>query len=413
MKNDDYKERLQQAALEGVIDRLENDQAFYVVRLMSKCLAPEAVYESKRVKELALAYLKEGFNRYNLLYRDTRVKTTAELMKAVKVPEKEVFRAILDYFGQYTFTHKSLPRDFEAILSEFSIPVDELNKYSGFQKAAITEINSNNAENVYARQLCFLKYFSLPPEVIISMVRKALYCYASFRKDESQLDKFIEATGFSCEQIQVQLTMAIADLVSEGKMEEVEVLVKKYEYPMALLISESNKKLAIEGVLKLFDSRKVEGTQRIIDLFALTKDDFEESALVKTVESSLSYRDLKTADSIMTFAGLSNEKKTALIRRKLEWYVLAGAENVRSLTDKYGIAWSEVVTAAENAVVSSLAGSHSKYIKEIADGYGLPKEFLASERVVNAAKEGLVKVYEMCDYNDDVDFLVGTFGLKI
>ena len=164
MKSDDYKERLQQAALEGVIDRLKNDQAFYVVRLMGKCLAPEAVYKSKQVKEMALAYLKEGFDRYNLLYRDSRVKTTAELIKAVKVPENEVFRAILDYFGEYTYTHKRLPRDFELIMNEFAITAKDLESRS-LRNVVITEIDAGVGDNIYQRQLCFLKNFALPPRI--------------------------------------------------------------------------------------------------------------------------------------------------------------------------------------------------------------------------------------------------------
>jgi len=411
MKSDDYKERLQQAALKGVIDRLQNDQAYYVVGLMKKCLAPEAVYKSKKVKQLALDFLKEGFNRYNLIHKD-RVKSTANLMKAVKVPESEVVRIILDYFVKYTKSSNRLPRDFELIMNEFPVTAKDLNSRD-LCKVVIIEIGEGAFENVYHRQRCFLKYFNLPRESIDSMVRRALSFYAYKKEYEAQLDEFIKATGYNRGEILTQLSAVIANLISEGEMGDVEVLVKKYKYPTALLINDSNKKLAIEGVLEQLGSREFEDAQQIVNLFALTKDDFEESALLKTVESSLDYDDFKTAESIMIFAGLSIEEIAALIRRNLENIVLAGAEYVWPLTDKYGIDRKEVATAAENAVVKGLSGWAGKDLKEVIEGYGLSKEFLASERVVAAAKEGLIGIYEICDCNDDADFLVDTFGLKI
>lgn len=245
------------------------------------------------------------------------------------------------------------------------------------------------------------------------MVRWALSFYAYKKADEAQLDEFIKATGLNQGKMLAQLTIVIAKKIGEGELKDVEVLVKKYDYPTTLLTCERNKKLAAEGVLKLFKLREIEKAQQIIDLFALTKDDFEEDALLKTVESSLDFRDLKAADSIMAFAGLPDEKRATLIRSNLEKFVLAGVENVRPFTDKYGIAWSEVVTAVENVVAGSLRGMTSAYLEKHIKEYELSKEFLTSERVVKAAREGLISIYEICDCNNEVDFLVGTFGLSV
>lgn len=412
MKNISYKERLEKAALEGVIRRLENDQAHFVVQFMSRCVVPEAVYDSKTVREFSIKYLKRNFGYFSFNL-GTEPEDVAKLLKAVRVPESEVNKVILDYFTEYLKTHKGLPRDFEKILSTFFIPVTALNNIRGMRDAAITEINSGVSENWYQRQQCFLKSFSLPVEAVNKMVRTAMEYYASDIGTEIELDKFIMETKLSHEEVFSQLDLIVSELISKGEMESVEVLMKKFALTPAFYLNEDNRKYAIQGANYLFRVGYIEGVMEIMELFVLTKADFEEGMLIKAIEYCLFHERFDEAKRIMLFMDLPSETMALMLRRNLKELVDIGAKKTRLLTVKYGIGWEEVVRAAEDAFVEGLERSGSHYVQKYIDQFELSKEFLASKRVTEAAKQGLIYVYQNADVNDDIEYLTRIFDLSI
>lgn len=412
MKKNGYKERLEKAALAGVISRLENDQAHYVVQFMSRCVVPEAVYESKIVRELSIKYLKRSFGFFGLSL-GIKSEDVAKLMKAVRVPESEVNKVILDYFTEYLKTNKELPRNFEVILSAFPVPVAVLNNRRGIRDAAITDINSKRCENWYRRQRCFLKYFSLPVEEVSMMVRTAMENYASDIGTEIELDKFIMETKLTHEEVLSQLNVVMSELISEGMIGMVKVLMKKFAPTPSFILNDDNRKRAIQGANHLFREGEIKGAMEIMDMFALTKADFEEGTFFKAIESCLSYHRFDEAVSIILFMDLPSETMAPIVRRNLKEFVNDGAKKARSLAKKYGIGWEEVVRAAEDAFVEGLERSGSKNVQKYIDEFDLSKVFLASELVTEAAKQGLIYVYHNADVNDDIEYLTRTFGLSI
>lgn len=412
MKDIGYKERLEKAALAGVISRLENDQAHYVVQFMSRCVVPEAVYKSKIVRELSIKYLKRrfGFFGFSLGIEPDDV---AKLLKAVRVPESEVNNVFLDYFTEYLKTNKRLPPDFEKILSAFPIPVTDLNNIRGIRDAAITEINSWWYENWYQRQRCFLKYFSLPAEAVNKMVRTAMEYYASDIGTEIELDKFILETKLTHEEVFSQLDLMVSELISKGIKGSVEVLMKKFALTPAFYLNDNNRKYAIQGASHLFYEGWIEEAMEIMDMFALTKADFEVGMFIKAIESRLFYDRFDEAESIILFSDLPSETMALILRKNLRGFVKIGAKKIRLLTNKYGIGWEEVVKAAEYAFIDDLERSGSKSVQKYIDEFELSKEFLAIKRVTEAAKQGLIYVYHNADVNDDIEYLTSTFGLSI
>lgn len=119
----DFQKRLEKAALDGVVDRLEQRQVKYVISFLKKCAFPKKIYESKKVKDWSLAYLKKNI-RSCVFLRDGDLEEAIELVKAIKVPDEDVFKTIQESLYEDLQWHKTLPICLECVLESFSVPVD-------------------------------------------------------------------------------------------------------------------------------------------------------------------------------------------------------------------------------------------------------------------------------------------------
>jgi hypothetical protein len=407
-----YKKRLQKAALEGVISRLKNDQVGYVVEFMDKCVVPEAVYESSEVRELALKHLKDSLGPYSFI--DSKFNSLAKLMNAVKVPEHLVCETILDCFAKHLVSYNNrLPRYFEKVLEAIPIPVAVLSRQIKIRDAVMAEINSGASENLYQRQHCFLKYFALPAEAVNKMVKKAIISYVYGIGTKTLLDEFIKERQLNHEEVLSLLNAVVSELILRGEMDRVKTLMNKYALIPAFFLDDDNRNRAVDGVLNLLDEGEIREAKQMMDMFALTTADFEAGAFLRAIEGCLVRQKFDAAVRIVLLADLPDETMAPIIRRKLNEFVDAGAKKIRPMVEKYGIGWDEVVRAAEDAFVEGLARSGSKYVQKYIDEYELSKEFLASERVIEAAKKGLIEVYKNVNVTDDIEFLTSTFVLSI
>ncbi|HOX95796.1 MAG TPA: hypothetical protein PLI45_00225 [Candidatus Woesebacteria bacterium] len=420
-KNDGYTDRLKQAALEGVISRLEGEQAFMVVSFMKKCAVPEVVYESKKVRKLALEYIRDGLG-HMFLFDDKNYQMAAQQAKAVRVPDGLINNLILEYFYNYVVVHGYLPRDFDIVTQAFAVPKEIIAKKPEFEKAVLKEIGSRafNSRDVLRSMLCYLKYFSLSQEAMGSMVKYAFEHYA-FRvvkdkafeeENEALLDKIISDTKLNRGEILALILSKISELIEGGFIEEATVLIKKFKITPSMVVNENNKKLAVDGALKMFRCGEIKEAKQIIRMFDLSKADFEESELLKAVGARLGYDEFNKILRVIAFADLPQETVASYLRDNLKKFVREGVKNVKPLAEKYGIGWGELVKAAEDAFVEGLASSGNNYVMKYVAEYGLSQEFLASERVIEAAKMGLIAVYKHADIHNSIGFLESTFGLN-
>lgn len=415
-----YVERLKKAALEGVIMRLENNQPYYVVRFMKNCSTPELVFESKKVKELAIDSFTKGFDREYLSVifgaRD-KLKTAIDLLKAVHISDSEITKLILDYFEEYRKSHwNQLPRDFGHILQAYPIPVEVLNRNKKLQEAAQAEvINGLSSDDHFSRRRSFIKYFSFPKADLESLVSIAMSNFAFEKEDEPELDKFVEEAKFNRGDILNILTMKISDLINGGFMEEVEVLVNKYSVDTRLFLNEKNKLSAINGVLRklsLGDPKETIEAKRMINTFGLVRADFEDKALEKVIGESFNRGGQDCLSEMIAFADWPKETTTKFLRSKLHDLMRLDTQELKALIEQYDISWNEVVETAKNTFIRGLAGSGGRYLKGYIEKYGFSQEFLTSDEVVNAAKEGLIVLYKDGDHENNIGFLKKTFGIS-
>lgn len=420
MKQLSYEDRLKNAALEGVILRLKNDQPYYVVSFMKNCSVPEVVWASKEVKELAIKHFTKGFgHEYTAVCFGAveNLNTSLELLRAVHVTEAEITKLIMDYFDQYRkINWGRLPRDFGHILQAFPIPVEVLNKNKKLQETAQAEVaNGRFSDDHFSYRLSILKYFSLPREDVKKLVTDVLSNFAFNKEDEAELDEFVKLANLNHGEILAILTEVITDLISKGFMEEVGVLVNKYSVDPRLFLNEQNKKAAVEGVLRKFsrgDPKETIEAKQMIKTFGLVRADFEDKALEKATGESFNRGGFECLLEMIAFADWPFEKTAEFLRSKLDDLLRLETEKLKAFTSQYGIDWQEVVEVAKKDFISGLDCSGGKYLKSYIEKYGFSQDFLASEEVVMAAKEGLLVLYKYADHNDSIGFLKETFNIS-
>lgn len=420
MKQLSYEDRLKNAALEGVILRLKNDQPYYVVRFMKKCSVPEVICTSKEVKELAIQHFTKGFDHeYTAVCFGARknLKTALELLKAVQISDAEITKIILDYFEEYRKKYWGrLPRDFGHILQAYPIPVEVLNKNKKLQESVLAEVtNGRFNDDHFSYRMSVLKYFSIPREAVAKLVGDALSNFAFNKEDEPELDKFVKMANLNHGEMLAILTGVISELISEGNTEEMWVLVNKYSVDPRLFLNEQNKKAAIKGVLRklsLGDAKESEEARQIIKSFGLVRADFEDKDLEKVISEKFNRGGIEHLLEMLAFADWPRETTTNFLRSKLDDLLRLETEKLKALTSQYDIGWEEVVETAKKDFIRGLAGSGRKYLKSYIEKYDFSREFLMSEEVVSAAKEGLLVLYKYADHDDSIGFLTETFGIS-
>jgi len=423
MKELSYEERLKQAALEGVIMRLENDQPHYVINFLKNCSSPQLVLESKRVKDIAINIFTEGFNHEyvsRFFGADGALKTASDLLRALKIPDTEIQKLILDYFDGYSSRYSCPPRDFENILEYFPLPVDVLSKNKNIEKAVHTEIKRGiTSHEKFRRQLCFLKYFTLSSEEKLMLAKRAISdsAFTSIDEpiDEKDLEIFIKELKLNRGEILSILNNLITHFIGNGNIEEARFLVDKYSLDPKIIISNENKKMAVKGVLDHYkngDSERINEAKQMINTFGLVRADFEDDQLIKTISECVDRYRFESLIELINLADFPNEKIASLINSNLRKIVMLDNKKLLPFLEIYGIGWSEVVEAAKRSFIKGLSSSGGKHLKAYINKFEFSKEFLESDEVMTAAKEGLIMLYKYADHDKDMDFMKTTFGIS-
>ena len=418
-----YNDRLKKAALEGVIMRLENDQPYYVVEFLKKCSSPQLVYESKKVREMAVKHFTDGFNhRYTskIFGGDVELKTALSLLRAIKMKETEITKLILDYFAEYSSKYSWAPHDFENILELFPISAKELNENKNLVKAVHSEtVRGMDSHDEFRRQLCFLKYFSLSNDERLKLAKRAIsdsaFTRDNERIDEKILESFIQELKLNRGEILSILTEIISSFIGHGFIDQANVLVKRYSLDQRIFLSETNKKMAVKGVLNHYDNgdpERITEAKQMIETFGLVRGDFEDDQLTEAIGKCMNDYGFENLIELIEFADFPKEKITSLIRSNLSEIALVDNDKLLPFLEKYDIGWIEVVEAAKRRFIESLSASGGKHLKAYINKFDFSKEFLVSEAVVNAAKEGLIVLYKYADHDDNIGFLKETFGIS-
>ena len=403
-----YEKKLEEAAIEGVLYKLQ--YKFKIAELMNyleTCKEiPEAVFNSKKIRDSALKYLILTINNGG---NQEALTTAAKLLGLLKVPEETVVKKVADFINKQVGPRKGLPYLFDVIVKTYKVPVNELN-VGKMTEAMIFDLHSFGfgTHKMNAWLFC-AEYLSLEDKIKMEILQKFIARYVLDDTDkiiisewtEESLDQAVKTLGISKDQTGKVALDAIFQAMNENVInvdaDAVMGILKKFE-TAKIYVSDDEMKSVINGVKRLLYHDDINGAAKIIQYFGLSKDDFDRNKVLKSISLDTIVKESENSAFLTKFFEISDKEKTEIVRQWLSNLVTyRDIQEVRTLATKFDIPWSEVMTAAENAVIIDLNSYNPDDAVKLIDRYGLSEKFLTSPGTVKLAEKALVRAYSNAD----------------
>jgi|WetSurMetagenome_2_1015567.scaffolds.fasta_scaffold44461_3 hypothetical protein len=347
------------------------------------------------------------------------LENQAKIIRKLNLPKKQITKKVVEYIEKSVKETNELPKNFDILVETLKIPASSF-AVEEMKHAISQEIGWHviTEKRILALWTFCIKYFGMETYDKAQVLENVIKGFVFDKAEEEILDQVIQSLDLKTgEDISDSTKVTIRDVLIEMlpiwivDFERILRVIAKLGITDEVLFDKDVKPAAAEGALSKIDCGGLSSAKKIIEKFDLSKKDFVKKMVLERVTDNIAEWRLDDLEYIVEHTGISTEDVAGCIRERLDNVVRRDLTDVTSLTTKYGIPWSEVITTVEKSVLEDLETPWPCGDVYLLDKYQLPETFLKDEKVVEAAKSCLLRAEVVEVDTKKVGFLKSKFNL--